>query len=336
MCLKYNHGRIGFHPITPVTSALPMNIIGMDFICGLPESNEGYTIVLIVIDIASCFVILCKLISKEAESVAEALLSVFVNFGVLKEIQSDQDPLFFNKVMEAFCNALTAKSRKVMRYYPAQNGAVERYVREVSGLVVKLLEGDMTNWVKFLPVVQMSLNDRYISRHKSTPFVVMFARERNQAANYEGLELEVATPEKLLERNRKMVYSVYPALAKLSKEAGKKGCDDVNEMRRKKRSLQPKPLAIGTSVMKEVDKRTTKWQQCWESHFRIAKYNNETKGYSLECIDGKVLEAEVFQKKKKKNRGFKIQLSEFSIFCCSVYSCGWLPQKILWKPLHPV
>ena len=45
--------------------------------------------------------------------------------------------------------------------------------------------------------------------------------------------------------------------------------------------------------MKEVDKRTTKWQQCWEGPFRIAKYNNETKGYSLECIDGKVLEAEV-------------------------------------------
>ena len=237
VCLKYNHRRIGFHLITPVTSVLPMDIIGMDFICGLLESNEGYTIVLIVIDIASCFVILCKLISKEVESVAEALLSVFANFGVPKEIQSNQDPSFFNKVMEAFYNALTAKSRKVMRYYPAQNGAVERYVREVSGLVVKLLEGDMTNWVKFLPVVQISLNDRYILRHKSTPFAVMFARERNQAANYKGLELEVATPEKLLERNQKMVYSVYPALAKLSKEAGKKGCDDVNEMRWKKRSL---------------------------------------------------------------------------------------------------
>ena len=139
----------------------------------------------------------------------------------------------------------------------------------------------------------MLLNDCYISRHKSTPFAVMFVRERNQAANYEGLELEVATPEKLLERNRKMVYLVYPALAKLSKEVSKKGCDDVNEMRQKKRSLQPKPLAIGTSVMKEVDKRTTKWQQCWEGPFRIAKHNNKTKGYLLECIDGKVLEAEV-------------------------------------------
>ena len=80
VCLKYNHGRIGFHPITPVTSVLPMDIIGMDFICGLPESNEGYTIVLIVIDIASCFVILCKLISKEVESVVGSFAICFCEF----------------------------------------------------------------------------------------------------------------------------------------------------------------------------------------------------------------------------------------------------------------
>ena len=145
VCLKYNHRRIGFHLITSVTLALLIDIIGMDFICKLPESNEGYTIVLIIIDIVNCFMILCKLISKEVESVAKALLYVFVNFGVFKEIQSNQNLLFFNKVMETFCNALTIKSKKMIKYYFAQNGAVERYVREVSDLVVKLLEGNMIN-----------------------------------------------------------------------------------------------------------------------------------------------------------------------------------------------
>ena len=188
----------------------------------------------------------------------EALLSIFTNFGVLKKIQSNQDPLFFNKVIKTFCNASTTKSKKMMKYYLAQNGAVERYMKEVLGLIVKLLEKDITNWMKFLLVVQMSLNNCYISRHKFTPFVVMFAREKNQVANYEGLKLEVATPKKLLERNQKMVYLIYPVFAKLFKEVNKKSCDNTNEMRQKKRSLQPKLLAIGTSVMKEVDKRTTK------------------------------------------------------------------------------
>ena len=61
--------------------------------------------------------------------------------------------------------------------------------------------------MKFLPVVQMLLNDCYISRYKSTPFAMMFVREKNQAANYERLKLEVATLEKLLERNWKICWS---------------------------------------------------------------------------------------------------------------------------------
>ena len=131
MCLKYNYRRIGFHSIILVTSTLFMDIIGMDFICGLSELNEDKTIVLIVIDIASCFIILCKLISKEAKSVVEALLSVFANFSVFKEIKSNKDLLFFNKVMKVFCNILTVKLKKMMKYYFAQNDAVEKYIREV-------------------------------------------------------------------------------------------------------------------------------------------------------------------------------------------------------------
>ena len=34
-------------------------------------------------------------------------------------------------------------------------------------------------------------------------------------------------------------------------------------------------------------------------------------------------------KKKKKIEGSRYNLFEFPIFCCSVYPCGWLPQKIL-------
>ena len=73
VCLKYYYERIEFHRITPVTSVLFMDIIDIDFIYKLLESNEGYTIVLIVIDIASCFIILCKLISKKVELVIEGV-----------------------------------------------------------------------------------------------------------------------------------------------------------------------------------------------------------------------------------------------------------------------
>ena len=34
--------------------------------------------------------------------------------------------------------------------------------------------------------------------------------------------------------------------------------------------------------------------------------------------------------------GSRYNCLNFLSFVVVVYSCGWLPQKILWKPLHPV
>ena len=98
-CLYYNVGKIGFHPLTPVSVALPMDLIAIDFVCGLPETSDGFTVGLIITDCATHFVFLCPLKSKSSEAVVEALLEVFCNFGFPQKIQSDQDPLFMSKSM---------------------------------------------------------------------------------------------------------------------------------------------------------------------------------------------------------------------------------------------
>ena len=50
-------------------------------------------------------------------------------------------------------------------------------------------------------MIQLSLNDQYISHYKSTPFACMFSQKVNQARNYEKIELKVITSEQLLEKN---------------------------------------------------------------------------------------------------------------------------------------
>ena len=158
-CLHYNVGKIGFHPLTPVSVTLPMDLIAIDFVCGLPETSDGFTVGLIIIDCATHFVFLHSLKSKSSEAVAEALLEVFCNFGFPWEIQSDQDPSFMSKSMDKFRELAEARSRKVLKYFPAQNGMVERYVKEVNNVLKKMMYGEGTYWVKFLPVIQLSLND---------------------------------------------------------------------------------------------------------------------------------------------------------------------------------
>ena len=76
--------------------------------------------------------------------------------------------------MDKFRKLAEAHSRKVLKYFPAQNGIVERYVKEVNNMLKKMMHGESTYWVKFLPVIQLSLNDRYISCHKLMLFACMF------------------------------------------------------------------------------------------------------------------------------------------------------------------
>ena len=53
--------------------------------------------------------------------------------------------------------------------------------------------------MKMLPVVQMSLNDRIVGRHMSSPFALMFARKLNKFEDYQSIELQEVSEEDLIE-----------------------------------------------------------------------------------------------------------------------------------------
>ena len=234
-CLCKNVGKIGFHLLTPVFVALLMNLIAIDFVCSLSETLDGFTLGLIIIDCATCFVFLYLLKPKFSEAVVEALLEVFCNFGFPWEIQSNQNPSFINESIDKFRELAEPCSRKVLKYFPAQNGMVERYIKKVNNVLKKMMYSEDTYWVKFLPVIQLSLNDQYISHHKLMPFACMFNWKVNQVKNYKKIELEVVTLEQLLERNWNLVHVVYPALARLSAASEKLNCKLKNSERKEKK-----------------------------------------------------------------------------------------------------
>ena len=91
-------------------------------------------------------------------------------------------------------------------------------------------------------------------------FACMFSQKVNQVRNYEKIELEVTTSEQLLERNQNLVHVVYPALARLSAASRKLNCKLKNSERKEKKILKDKPLKVGTTVMKKVNVKETKWQ----------------------------------------------------------------------------
>ncbi len=291
-CLQYNTGRVGFHPITPLTATLPMDHICWDFFGPFKTSERGYNIVLLIVDIATRFVILRAMQTKTAEEVAMTLLEVFSNFGFPKIVQHDNDPSFRNKVMDRLREVSNYDVREIMKYFPNQNGAPERYVGKVKRLLKKKWRGDYTDWDLWIPVMQIAVNDRVIGRHLSSPFSCMFARKLNTCRDYREVISDPASMDELFERNKKMVEAVYPQLEERSRAAGKKYSDAHNkEMETKRKKLGP--LKNGTKVMKMVDVRSSKLEQRWEGPFTVVDYDKSIKGYQLLDVTGGLLKGKV-------------------------------------------
>ena len=113
------------------------------------------------------------------------------------------------------------------------------------------------------------------------PFACMFSQKVNQVRNYKKIELEVMTSEQLLERNWNLIHMVYSALARLSAASGKLDCKSKNSERKEMKILKNKLLKVGTTVMKKIDVKETKWQQKWKKPFKIKSYDSKTKSYNL-------------------------------------------------------
>ena len=166
-----------------------MDHVIYDFIGKLRVSERGYCFILIMVCVMTRFVFLKPLRTKSAKEVAFALVNVFANFGVPQILQSDNEQVMVADILEELRKLGGFQLRRIMKYFPRQNGVVERFVQETKQVLLKWAKGDFSGWEYYIPAIQMGLNDRIISRHRSRPFLVMFGRRMNKFENFEGVEL---------------------------------------------------------------------------------------------------------------------------------------------------
>ena len=189
-CMFFNIGRKGFHPVSTIRACWPMDHVIYDFIGKLRVSERGYCFILIMVCVMTCFVFLKPLRTKSAKEVAFALVNVFANFGVPQILQSDNEQVMVADVLEELRKLGGFQLRRIMKYFPRQNGVVERFVQETKQVLLKWAKGDFSGWEYYIPAIQMGLNNRIISRHRSRPFSVMFGRRMNKFENFEGVSSE--------------------------------------------------------------------------------------------------------------------------------------------------
>jgi hypothetical protein len=128
----------------------------LDLVGPLPQSSEGYTHLLTVVDRSTRWAEAVPLRSTAADSCATALIGGWIaRFGVPQRITSDRGPQFTLVVWSALTSKLGIKSQLTSPYHPQSNGAVERFHRRLKDALRAHMAG--SDWSANLPWVLLGL-----------------------------------------------------------------------------------------------------------------------------------------------------------------------------------
>src|ERR1700733_11019806 len=140
------------------------------------KSRSGNNYVLAVIDVFSKWAFAIPIPNKKAETVAQALLSIFTQMGVPAKLHSDLGSEFINSVLAALTKLLGIIQTNTTAYHPQGNAYAERIHRFFRQAITSYCLDDGRNWDELLPFLIMTYNDSYHTALGCTPSEVHLGR----------------------------------------------------------------------------------------------------------------------------------------------------------------
>lgn len=156
---------------------LPFETLHVDHFGPLPEIEDSFKYILVVVDAFSRFTWFLPTCSTTSKETCEQLQTLFNIFGTLKEIVSDRGTAFTAYEFTYFLNSLGIKHRKVAVASPWANGLAERANRFLRTSLVKTMDKPNA-WKQYFRSVQYVINNTVNSSVKSTPCKVLLGYEQ--------------------------------------------------------------------------------------------------------------------------------------------------------------
>lgn len=157
------------------TSHVPMEKISLDLVGPFPLTSQDHRFILVVIDIATRFVIARPIKNKTMGVVANCLLNeVFYTFGWPKVITTDRGKEFLNSIFAELTKILGIDHSKTTSYHPNANSIVERANRNVGIALAKRVNRYHDDWDTVLQAITFGLNSSVHTITGQVPFTLMF------------------------------------------------------------------------------------------------------------------------------------------------------------------
>lgn len=310
-CQKYTVSKRGFHPLRSPEAALPGDWWQIDLI-HLPTSVNGYSYILVIIDLFTSYVLTRALKTRTAEETASHLLQIWADWGPPKIMQSDEGTEFVNQVVTAMAELANVELRVSTPHYKHSTGSVERVNRTIGTSLRKMLQGAMSTWDTVLPLVTHYYNTTTRSLTKTSPYALMFTRAWHHLQGGESYLIDdfdheewisdqdfttwnEQHPERLNswinEHQKQVLHHIYPAIRDNITHKRKQTADKFNASHH-----IVAPLTVGTSVMAIDPAQSSKHDQKWVGPYKIDTVT-PTGTYLIRDAQGTVLRRAISQLK---------------------------------------
>ena len=161
-----------------ITAGYPTQIMAVDLLGPLPESQHGNSYVMVVADYFTRWMEAIPLPNQEASTVADRLVDeVFMRFSPPEQLHSDQGKQFESKLMTELCKLLHTKKTRTTPYHPQCDGMVERYNRTLLNMLATHYKEHPWDWEQHLHKVCIAYNTSVHTSTGYTPFYLMFGQQ---------------------------------------------------------------------------------------------------------------------------------------------------------------
>ena len=150
----------------------PWEEISMDFITGLPESQQGNNTILTFVDrLTKQAHFVATTATLDAKATADLYVqAVFRHHGLSRSITSDRDPRFTSKVYGDIFKQLGVELKLSTANHPETDGQTERVHRTIEQILRTVVNHRRSNWEELLPICEFAYNDMVGASTGETPF----------------------------------------------------------------------------------------------------------------------------------------------------------------------
>ena len=114
--------------LKPIKPGYPMQIVAVDILGPLPESDAGNSYLLVVGEYFTHWMEVFPIPNQEVVTVVRTLVDkYFCRFGLPEHLHSDQGKQFESDLLKEVCRVLWITKSRTTAYHPQSDGLVERY-----------------------------------------------------------------------------------------------------------------------------------------------------------------------------------------------------------------